>query len=328
MSGRRGVTVPFAVAPMMQHTTTHFRVAMRGLSRRVMLYTEMVHANAVLRGPPGLIRRSELEGAVALQLGGNDPALVAAAAKVGYDHGYAEIDLNVGCPSDRVSSGAFGASLMRSPERVAEIIAAVRAAVPLPVTVKHRIGVDEIDAYEDMERFVETVAAAGADRFTVHARKAWLSGLSPEQNRTVPPLRYPEVHRLKASHPHLSVVINGGLWSLADARPHLEHVDGVMCGRGVIEDPWSMLGTIDADWFGEAPPARTRVEAVRGYLPYAAAEIASGEPIHRVMRPWIPIFTGLRGNRAWRRALAESPHGTLRDLERALDGVAEAQRTV
>ena len=264
----RGAIVPFSVAPMMQRTDRHFRVLMRQVTRHSLLYTEMVTANAILHGRKDiLLDFDEVEHPIALQLGGDDPAKLAEAAKIGVDWGYDEINLNVGCPSNRVRNGCFGASLMRRPERVAEIVTAMRAAVDVPVTVKHRIGVDEIDRYEDMANFVSVVEPSGADRFTVHARKAWLNGLSPKDNRTIPPLRYEDIYRLKRDFPHLDVEINGGIVTLDQVEAQLEHVDAVMVGRAAYEDPMQFVN-VDRRLFGDTSSRPSRIELVENMLPY------------------------------------------------------------
>ncbi len=304
-NSQRGGRWPLSIAPMMQVTDRHQRVFMRALTRRALLYTEMVTAHAVVRGERDrLLGFDPIEHPIALQLGGDDPALLAEAARIGVDFGYDEINLNVGCPSPRVSSGSFGACLMKEPERVRDAVAAMRAAVAVPVTVKHRIGVDELDRYEDMERFVATVAEAGADRFVVHARKAWLKGLSPKENRTVPPLRHGDVHRLKAAFPHLLVETNGGVRDLDEVERQLEHVDGVMIGRAADDDPW-MLADADRRLWGSPNPAGNRGDVVRSLLPYAESMVAGGERLHRLSRHLLGLFAGVRGGRAWRRALSE-----------------------
>ncbi len=301
----RGRIWPLSVAPMMQITDRHQRVFMRALTRRTLLYTEMVTAHAVLKGDrEHLLGFDPIERPLALQLGGDDPVRLAEACRVAQDFGYDEIDLNVGCPSARVASGRFGACLMKDPERVRDAIAAMRAAVSLPVTVKHRIGVDDLDRYEDLLRFVSTVAEAGADRFVVHARKAWLKGLSPKQNRTIPPLRYGDVHRLKAELPQLRVEINGGFKTLDAAEAQLEFVDGVMIGRAADDDPW-IFADADRRFWGDANPAATRADVVRSLVPVAEALLASGQRLHRLTRHMLGLFAGVRGGRAWRRTLSE-----------------------
>ena len=236
---QRGLPRPLCVAPMVDRTDRHFRMVMRAVSRRTLLYTEMIPVNAAL-GPAGprVLAFDPRERPLSLQLGGDDPARLAEAARLAEELGYDEVDLNCGCPSARVQAGRFGVVLMKEPAVVADCVAAMRASTSLPVTVKHRLGVDSIDRYEDVERFVAIVAEAGADRFIVHARKAWLRGLSPKQNREVPPLRPQWVHRLKLEHPRLRVVLNGGIGSLDEAFVHLDAgIDGVMIGRAAYDDP-------------------------------------------------------------------------------------------
>lgn len=296
---------PLSVAPMMDRSDRHFRWLMRQITRRALLYTEMVTTGAVLHGDrEKLLGFHPDEHPVALQLGGDDPEALAACARIGVDLGYDEIDLNVGCPSDRVQSGCFGAVLMRRPERVAECVAAMKAAVAVPVTVKHRIGVDELDRYEDMARFVETVAEAGADRFTVHARKAWLQGLSPKENREIPPLRYAEVHRLKAEHPELEIEINGGIVTLDQALEHLTHVDAVMIGRAAVDDPW-IFADADRRVYGDTGAAPTREGVIEAMWGYAEAHVAAGGRLHHVTRHALQLFRGQPGAGAWRRLLTE-----------------------
>lgn len=306
-SSPRGPTPALSVAPMMDHTDRHLRWLLRQLTRRTLLYTEMVTTGALLHGPRArLLGLDPVEHPVALQLGGDDPDELATCARLAFEAGFDEVNLNVGCPSDRVAAGSFGAVLMRRPERVAQAVAAMRAAVPLPVTVKHRIGVDELDRYEDMLRFVDIVAEAGADRFTVHARKAWLQGLSPKENRTVPPLRHEEVWRLKAARPGLHIELNGGIRSLEEVATHLAHVDAVMLGRAVIEDPW-LLRQADARVFGEEGPGLvdSREALVARLRAYAQDRLAEGERLGPVIRHVLPLFNGQPGARAWRRLLSE-----------------------
>ncbi len=302
----------FSVAPMMDRTDRHFRWFARRLTRRALLYTEMVVAETILHHQTdGLLERhigfDPSEHPVALQLGGDHPARLAAAARIGADRGYDEINLNVGCPSERVKEGCFGAVLMREPDRVAEILAAMQAAVPVPVTVKHRIGVDDLDRYEDMARFVEVVSGAGITSFAVHARKAWLTGLSPAENRTVPPLRYPDVHRLKREFPALTVVLNGGVAGIAEALEHLAHVDGVMVGRAAYDDPlW--LGAVDAQIFGDAAAARELdLEAlVEDMIGYASRTVGERTTLRSVYRHLLPLLHGRPGARRWRRLLSDA----------------------
>jgi tRNA-dihydrouridine synthase A len=306
---RRGPIHPLSIAPMMDRSDRHFRVVMRHLvGRRPLLYTEMITTGAVLHGDrERLLGFDEEERPLALQLGGDSPAALAECSRIAADRGYDEVNLNVGCPSERVQKGSFGVCLMERPERVAEAVAAMRAAVPLPVTVKHRIGFDDLDRYEDMAHFVEVVAAAGCDRFTVHARKAWLAGLDPKANREVPPLRYDEVYRLKRERPGLAVEINGGVRTLEQVREHLEHVDGVMIGRAAYEDPWALAGA-DQLVYGEPGEPPTRREVIEGLIPYAGRRLAGGVPLARIARHLLGLIAARPGARAWRRILSERTH--------------------
>ncbi|HEX4955055.1 MAG TPA: tRNA dihydrouridine(20/20a) synthase DusA [Thermoanaerobaculia bacterium] len=305
---RRGRLHPVSVAPMMDHTDRHFRVFLRGLTRESLLYTEMITALAIRHGDrEHLLGFSQEERPLALQLGGDDPQALAEAARAGQEYGYDEINLNVGCPSDRVQHGRFGACLMKEPAAVARAVAAMRQAVDLPVTVKHRLGVDEQDRYEDVLAFVDTVAAAGCDRFAVHARKAWLSGLSPKENRTVPPLRWEEVHRLKAERPQLAIEVNGGITTMAEIRSHLTKVDGVMIGRTAYEDPY-LFATVDRELYGQPGPPPSRREVLERYLPYVEQQLRRGVPLARMSRHTTGLFAGVPGARAWKRHLAENAH--------------------
>ena len=294
----------FAVAPMMDWTDRHCRVLHRLLSARARLYTEMVTADAIVHGDrERLIGFSEIEHPVALQLGGAEPEKLAAAAKIGEAFGYDEINLNVGCPSDRVQSGCFGAALMRQPERVAECAAAMRAAVSIPVTVKCRIGVDDQEPRDVLPAFVEACAKAGVDTFAVHARKALLSGLSPRENREVPPLDYPLVYELKRARPELTIVINGGIGSLDEAETHLAHVDGVMLGRAAYQTP-AMLLDVDSRFFGA--PQRDLWQAVEAYVDYIAEHLVHGVPLNAMTRHMLGLFHGRPGARLFRRHLSEN----------------------
>ena len=306
----RGATPPLSVAPMMERTDRHFRALLRRLTRHTLLYSEMITTGAVLHGDRDrLLAYSPDERPLALQLGGEDAGVLAACARIAWERGYDEVNLNVGCPSSRVQQGSFGACLMAAPAVVAEAVAAMRAAVPLPVTVKHRIGIDDADRYEDMTRFVEVVAAAGCDRFSVHARKAWLRGLSPKENRDLPPLRYADVYRLKRDYPHLAIEINGGILELAAVREHLEQgVDAAMIGRAAYDDPY-LFAAADRDLFGdETAPPPSRREAVEAYLPYVEEQLAAGAPLKWMSRHLLGLFAGRPGARAWRRHLAEHAH--------------------
>lgn len=299
-----------SIAPMMDRTDRHYRWFMRQLTRRTLLYTEMITAQALRHGDRQALLGfdREVEHPVALQLGGDEPQLLAECARMAEDFGYDEVNLNVGCPSARVQSGQFGVCLMLRPERVAACVEAMRRATSLPVTVKHRIGVDHHDSYEFMARFVRIVAEAGCQRFTVHARKAWLKGLSPKENREVPPLRYDEVYRLKAEHPHLFIELNGGVTSLAQVRTHLAAgLDAVMIGRAAYDDPW-LLATVDRELFGDTEaPAVTRQQVAAAMLDYVDRQVARGIKAHAVTRHMFHLFAGQPGGRHWRRHLGE--HG-------------------
>ena len=293
----------FSVAPMMDWTDRHCRVLHRTLSSKALLYTEMVTTGAVIHGDrQRLLGYDPAEHPVALQLGGSDPADLAMAAKIGADLGYDEINLNVGCPSDRVQSGRFGACLMREPQLVADCMAAMAAAVSVPVTVKCRIGVDDQDPQQSLPAMVEACAAAGVRTFIVHARKAWLSGLSPKENRDVPPLDYPLVWALKAANPDLTIVINGGIATLEAALEHLAHVDGVMMGRAAYHDA-GLLGQVDRRVFGLEVADLDPVQAVEAYLPYVSAQLAQGVPLAHMSRHMLGLFHGRKGARTWRRIM-------------------------
>jgi tRNA-dihydrouridine synthase A len=306
----RGRVRPVSVAPMMDRTDRHFRRLLRLISGQALLYTEMVTCPAVLHGErERLLGFDPAEHPIALQLGGDDPATLARCAQIAAAQGYDEVNLNVGCPSDRVQSGNFGACLMREPERVAACVAAMRSAVSLPITVKHRIGVDELDRYEDMLRFVDVVAAAGCDRFTVHARKAWLRGLSPKQNRTIPPLRYADVHQLARERPALVVEINGGVRSVSAIAEQLEQVDAVMIGRAAWDDPW-LFAEVDRRFFGASDPAPRRPQVVAAYLeehvePWMARATRRGPSPTILLRPLLNLFVGRPGSRRWKQAVAD-----------------------
>ncbi len=297
----------FSVAPMMDWTDTWCRRFHRLLTRRALLYTEMVHANAVIHGDRDrLLGFAAEEHPIALQLGGSDPATLAQAARIAAARGFDEVNLNVGCPSDRVQSGAFGACLMADPGLVADCVAAMRDAVEVPVTVKHRIGIDDQDSEADLHAFVEQVAAAGCRVFVVHARKAWLQGLSPKDNRDVPPLDYARVYRLKAEFPQLTIVLNGGLDDVSGARAHLEQVDGVMFGRKAYHEPWS-LSVVDRLYFG-ADQDPTREGVLEGLLELAEGMRRDGVPLARLTRHILGLFHGEPGARQWRRVLTEGAH--------------------
>ena len=293
---------------MMEWTDRHCRMFHRALTARALLYTEMVTAAAVVHGKrERLIGRDAAEGPVALQLGGSDPGLLAAAAAIGEGFGYDEINLNVGCPSDRVQDGRFGACLMADPDLVAGLVVAMRERVGMPVTVKCRIGVDDQDSEADLERFVSRVAAAGCRTFIVHARKAWLKGLSPKQNRELPPLDYGRVYRLKAAHPELEIVINGGIGTLAEAEAHLRHVDGVMMGRAAYQTPY-LLADVDRRLFNSRTAAPTRREAAASYLGHVERQLAAGVRLNLLLKPILGLYHGEPRGRAFRRHVSEQAH--------------------
>ena len=318
----------FSVAPMMDWTDRHCRSFHRQLTRRALLYTEMVTALAIRHGDrQHLLGFDASEQPVALQIGGSDPELLAEASRWGEDFGYSEINLNVGCPSDRVQSGRFGACLMAEPELVRDCLGAMRQAVRVPVTVKCRIGIDDQDDDRDFANFVDVVASSGCDTFIVHARKAWLSGLSPKQNRDIPPLNYARVHRLKQTRPELTVIINGGINAISDAEVHLAHVDGVMMGRAAYQTPWC-LHDVDRRLFGDPPGAASPIAAVERMKPYIADQLSRGVWLQHITRHMLGLFHGMPGGKLWRRVLSEEaprPGAGLDVVEKALAEVASRQ---
>lgn len=296
---------PVSVAPMMDRTDRHFRYFMRQITRQTWLYTEMVTSPAIKHGDrPHLLDYSPEEHPIALQLGGDNPAELALCAQVAEEWGYDEINLNVGCPSSRVQSGNFGACLMAQPETVAHCIEAMRSATSLPVTVKHRIGIDDQDAYEDMATFVDVVSRAGCERFIVHARKAWLQGLSPKENRDVPPLRYEDVYRLKQQFPRLKIEINGGFLTHEQILPQLERVDGVMIGRAAYDNPY-LFAIADRQYYQSLAPIPSRHEVARAMLPYIDHWVSQGLKLNKITRHMLQLFTGQPGSRHWKRQLTE-----------------------
>ncbi len=299
---------PISIAPMMQRTDRFYRFFMRQITRRTLLYTEMITARAILEGDKNyLLDFDAPEQPISLQLGGDQPDEMAQAARIGEEWGYDEININVGCPSDRVQSGNFGACLMKEPQTVARCWEAMQNAVDIPVTVKHRIGVDEMDQYEHMHDFVRVVSEAGCKRFTVHARKAWLQGLSPRENRNVPPLRYEEVHRLKEEFPDLIIEINGGIKSLEETAEHLASVDAVMIGRAAYDQPW-LFSEVDSRFYDQRAPSISRHEAVEKVYAYADWMASEGLKLTLLTRHMINLFNGIRGAKAWRRHLSENAH--------------------
>jgi tRNA-dihydrouridine synthase A len=314
----------FSVAPMMECTDRFYRYFARLLTRRALFYTEMITTGAALYGDRARILGFDpFEHPVALQLGGADPAAMADCARLAQDLGYDEVNINCGCPSDRVQAGRFGACLMAEPETVAACVAAMRRAAAIPVTVKTRIGIDARDSYEHLADFVRRVAEAGCTVFAIHARKAWLQGLSPKENREIPPLSYETVYRLKADFPALTIILNGGMKSLDEAAAHVGAgtLDGVMIGRAAYETPY-ILAEVDRRLFGDAGPAPTRAEAVRAYLPFAARMLGEGVPLGPIAKPLIPLFHGQPGGRLWRRHLAERVHKAGAGLEVLESGLA------
>lgn len=303
------------VAPMLDWSDRHCRVFLRLISRHTRLYSEMVTTGALIHGDPERhLAFDPMEHPVALQLGGSDPAQMATCARMGADWSYDEINMNVGCPSDRVQNGRFGACLMAEPALVADCVAAMKASVDLPVTVKTRLGIDDRDSYEELVAFTEAVAAAGADALIVHARKAWLKGLSPKENREVPPLRHDWVIRLKADFPALPMVINGGITDLAQARGYLDRLQGVMIGRGVYQNPW-LLATADRDLFGATDPLPDRHQVLEAFIPYVEREMAAGVSLQAMTRHILDLFQGQPGAKAWRRTLSENVHRPGASLE-------------
>jgi tRNA-dihydrouridine synthase A len=318
-----------SVAPMLDWTDRHYRFFLRLLTRHTLLYTEMVTTGAVLRGDrERLLGYDPAEHPLALQLGGSEPGELARCAGIAAEFGYDEVNLNVGCPSDRVQSGRFGACLMAEPDLVAECVAAMRAAVNLPVTVKTRIGIDGRDSYEELVDFVARVATGGCEVFVIHARKAWLNGLSPKENRQIPPLRYEIVHRIKRDFPGLTVVLNGGLTDLDQVAEQLRQVDGVMIGRAAYENPYLLAG-VDRRFFGSSAPPSSRHQVIRAFLPYVEAQLRQGTPLHCMTRHILGLFQGVPGARAWRRHLSERAcrHGAgVEVLEATLREVAESDQ--
>jgi tRNA-dihydrouridine synthase A len=311
---------------MMDWTDRHCRVLHRTLSRRARLYTEMVTTGAIIFGPrERLLGFSEVEHAVALQLGGSEPEALAKCAVIGADYGYDEINLNCGCPSDRVQNGAFGACLMREPKLVGECVAAMKAVVKIPVTVKCRIGVDDQEPRDALWNMARAVIDAGADALIVHARKAWLKGLSPKENRDVPPLDYALVHELKRDFPNMPMSINGGFTSIESVHEQLDHLDGVMVGRAAYHDPGLLL-RVDGELFGEAPPVANQFEAVEAYEAYIAARLAEGARLADMTRHMLGLFAGMPGARSWRRHLATEAVKKGAGLEVLKDALAYVRR--
>ncbi|MDF2180317.1 tRNA dihydrouridine(20/20a) synthase DusA [Aliiglaciecola sp. CAU 1673] len=312
-----------SVAPMLDWTDKHCRFFLRLLSRHALLYTEMVTTGAIIFGKGDYLAFNAEEHPVALQLGGSDPGAMAECAARAQAYGYDEVNINVGCPSDRVQNGRFGACLMAEPQTVADCIKAMQRQVSIPVTVKSRIGIDDMDEFEDLTRFVQVVADAGCDTFIVHARKAWLQGLSPKENRDIPPLNYERVYQLKQQFPTLHISINGGIKSLRETQAHLQHVDGVMIGREVYANPY-LLAEADSSLFGEILPVPSRLAVVEKMIPYINQQVAEGARVWHVARHMLGLFQGQPGGRLWRRYLSEQgPRAISGDL---LYGALEAMQ--
>ncbi|OAT32264.1 tRNA dihydrouridine(20/20a) synthase DusA [Proteus myxofaciens] len=316
----------FSVAPMLDWTDRHCRYFLRQLSKNTLLYTEMVTTGAIIHGKGDYLKYSEVEHPVSLQLGGSDPQALAHCAKLAQERGYDEINLNVGCPSDRVQNGRFGACLMGEAQLVADCVKAMRDVVDIPVTVKTRIGIDEQDSYAFLCDFIDTVSRDNnCQTFIIHARKAWLSGLSPKENREVPPLDYPRVYQLKQDFPHLTMAINGGIKTLEEAKTHLKYMDGVMVGREAYQNP-SLLTQVDHELFSDELPITSPVNAVKAMYPYIEKELTEGTYLGHVTRHMLGIFQGIPGARQWRRHLSENAHkkgADLSVLENALKFVIE-----
>lgn len=307
-----------SVAPMIDWTTTDYRYFARLFNPHVYLYTEMISTGALLHGNRARhLRFDTLEHPLVLQLGGADSSEMAQCAQFAQQHGYDEVNINVGCPSDRVQHNKIGACLMAEPQTVADLVKHMQAAVDIPVTVKHRIGIDDFDSYEFMVDFVEKVAAAGCTRFIVHARTAWLQGLSPKQNREIPPLRYNDVYRLKQDFPTLDIEINGGIETVADIKTHLQHVDGVMIGRAFYHNPY-LLAEANSLW---GAPIPKRSDILAQLYPYLEKQIAKGEALPTMTRHYLGLFQGLTGARKWRQALSGKPQLTIDDIKRAAEEV-------
>lgn len=297
----------FSIAPMLDWTDRHYRYFARLMSANALLYTEMVTTGAILHGRGDYLAYNQEEHPLALQLGGSNPTDLARCAKLAAERGYDEVNLNVGCPSDRVQNGRFGACLMAEPELVAECVDAMKQVVDIPVTVKTRIGIDAQDSYEFLTQFIDIVQAKGCSDFIIHARKAWLSGLSPKENREIPPLDYGRVYQLKRDYPLLNISINGGVTTLAQAKEHLAQLDGVMMGREAYQNPY-ILAEVDQVLCGRQREVISREAVIEAILPYIEAHLQSGGRLNHITRHMIGLFQGLPGARAWRRYLSENAH--------------------
>ncbi|NOH85751.1 tRNA dihydrouridine(20/20a) synthase DusA [Vibrio sp. 03-59-1] len=297
-----------SVAPMLDWTDRHCRYFHRLLSQQTLLYTEMVTTGAIIHGKGDFLAYSEQEHPIALQLGGSNATDLAACAKLAQERGYDEVSLNVGCPSDRVQNGRFGACLMAEPQLVADCVAAMKDVVDIPVTVKTRIGIDDHDSYEFLTDFISTVSEkGGCEQFTIHARKAWLSGLSPKENREIPPLDYERAYQLKRDFPHLVLALNGGIKTLEESKEHLQHLDGVMIGREAYQSPY-ILAEVDQQIFGLDQPVKKRTQVVEEMLPYIEKELAAGASLGHITRHMLGLFQSMPGARQWRRYISENAH--------------------
>ena len=298
----------FSVAPMLDWTDRHCRYFHRLLTSEALLYTEMITTGAIIHGKGDFLAHNQEEHPVALQLGGSNPQDLATCAKLAQQRGYDEVNLNVGCPSDRVQNGRFGACLMAEPQLVADCIAAMRDVVDIPVTVKTRIGIDEQDSYQFLSDFVSIVAdKGGCEQFTIHARKAWLSGLSPKQNREIPPLDYPRAYQLKQDFADLNIAINGGVKTLEEAKEHLKYLDGVMVGREAYQNPY-LLAQVDQDIFGLDTPVKKRTQVVEEMYPYIEKQLSNGAYLGHITRHMLGLFQNMPGARQWRRYISENAH--------------------
>lgn len=316
-----------SVAPMLDWTNRDFRYFLRLISKHCLLYTEMVTTGALIHGDRARFLAHDVsEYPLALQLGGSDPDALAICARFGQDAGYSEINLNVGCPSDRVQSGSFGACLMAEPKLVAEGVAAMRAEVTIPITVKTRLGIDELDSYQFLTDFISQVADAGCDIFILHARKAWLQGLSPKENRDIPPLDYQRVYQIKQDFPQLHIDINGGIHTIDEVHQHLEHVDGVMMGRAIYNDPY-LLAQVDSQLFADDHAIPSRHDIIEQMLPYIEQRMLEGRPLKSITRHLLGLFQGQPRARAWRRHLSEHAHldgAGIQTIQDALNLVPDA----
>ncbi|ACE83396.1 tRNA dihydrouridine(20/20a) synthase DusA [Cellvibrio japonicus] len=316
----------FTLAPMMEWSTSDCRTFWRILTQRAVLYSEMVTTGALLYGDrKRFLDYNACEHPLALQLGGSDPRALAECARIAEGWGYDEVNLNCGCPSDRVQNGMIGACLMAEPQLVAECIAAMQQAVSIPVTVKHRIGIDDMDDYEGLETFVRTIAATGCNTFIVHARKAWLKGLSPKENREIPPLQYDKVYQLKQDFPHLNIIINGGITTLEQSQALLEHVDGVMVGREAYSNPY-LLAQVDQTLYGESRPVISRDQVTQAFIAYCEEQLAKGARLNHLTRHILGLYQGQPGARQFRRVISEHAHkpgAGIEVIERALAALNE-----